>query len=203
MIKKILRFAKKILKGGHPVKIKYSRDEWDTQFTRGKWDFLLNEHQNIILVAHSIRRLVPDSGFLNVLDIGCGNGALAREFLHDRIKYTGTDISQIALEEARKNFPNGTFFQASMDEPLPINEKFDVLIYCEVLLYGDYEHIIELHKSLLKPEGYIVISLYDTWRTKIIWLKIKKKLKFHSLVNVKNIQRKIRWTVGVGKISCP
>lgn len=50
----------------------------------------------------------------SVLDIGCGAGRDRAFFTEDRYEYTGIDIAENLLLEARKQFPQGKFMYMSM-----------------------------------------------------------------------------------------
>jgi 2-polyprenyl-3-methyl-5-hydroxy-6-metoxy-1,4-benzoquinol methylase len=201
MFKRANRYIKKLLSGGHPVKIKYSKDDWDAQYKKGNWNFLLKRHENIVQVTQILKDLAVPKEKISVLDVGCGNGALARELDSNQFFYTGLDISSEALEQAKITAPHGRYIQSSMDSTPPLAETFDVLIFCEVLLYGDYERTLKIYKPYLKPDGFIIISLYDVWRTKLIWRSLKKQIKIINLVYIKNLTRKVGWTVCLGRYS--
>jgi 2-polyprenyl-3-methyl-5-hydroxy-6-metoxy-1,4-benzoquinol methylase len=201
MIKKIKSFGKKIISGDDLVKIKYTKEGWDEQFENGNWDFLLNDHENIVLVTNELNKLASakQGEKLKVLDVGCGNGALAKRLSSELFDYRGTDISDKAIETARQEVPWGTFYQSSMDDTPQTAEKYDVIIFCEVLVYGDYEKVLEQYSHLLKAEGHLVISLYDVWRTKLIWRTIKKKLNIVNSVSVVNTLRNVGWNIVVAQ----
>ena len=139
---------------------------------------------------------------LKVLDVGCGNGALARMLNKDNIMYVGSDISSVAIAEAKINVPWATFFQSDIDEPIQSSQydSYDVIVFCEVLIYVDYEKVLSSYSQLLNKDGLFIISLYDVWRTKIILRKIRKELNLLKEVYVKNISRNIGWTLLIGRI---
>jgi ubiquinone/menaquinone biosynthesis C-methylase UbiE len=51
-----------------------------------------------------------------VLDLGCGNGVPATQWLLARFKVTGVDLSRVQVDRARKRLPTARFVQASMTE---------------------------------------------------------------------------------------
>ncbi len=202
MIRKVRSFGKKMLHGDSLIKIKYSKEEWDQQYDKGRWNFLLHEQANIVLVVNELKKIQQEnpSQKLRVLDVGCGNGALGRRLSAESFEYIGTDISDVAIEEAKVEVPWGTFHQWNMDEPPQDTSVYDVIVFCEVLIYGNYETILEHYTPLLKPEGLLVISLYDVWRTKIIWRTLKTKVHVLNAEYVYNKIRDIGWNVVVVKI---
>jgi tRNA (uracil-5-)-methyltransferase TRM9 len=90
-------------------------------------------------VARLLASLPPGA---DILDLGCGNGELARELAHrgHQGAYTGLDFSAELLSEARHNLSpslNATFHQAdlaspSWDEALPLH-RYDVILALAVL----------------------------------------------------------------------
>lgn len=196
---KYFQVIKKILHGQDVTKVRFSKEEWDEQFKKGKWDFLLQVHPNIVAVAALVKGAVLERGKICVLDIGCGNGALARELTDASISYVGTDISQTALDRAREVAPYGTYVQATMDQDPDLEGRYDLIIFSEVLLYGDYERVLLIHKKYLKPDGRIIVSLYDTWRTKLIWKNIKKQIEIDTELGIKDKVKKVTWNVCAAK----
>jgi len=93
-----------------------------------------------------------------VLDVGCGEGFLAKFLMEKGNKVWGIDISEQAVELARRNGVNA-FVCDIENEDLPIKETFDVIILSEVI-----EHLITPKKVLKKlkrylaDEGYFIIT---------------------------------------------
>ena len=118
----------------------------DITVRRDEWHWL-NEH-------------LPVMSDLQVLDIGCGNGALLQA-LSSGIKYgAGVDESAAILEKARarnQNNPNLEFFR--VDSPtLPFADRtFDVAISLMSFRYLDWDPLLhEIHR-VLKPDGRFLI----------------------------------------------
>jgi tRNA (uracil-5-)-methyltransferase TRM9 len=107
----------------------------------------------------------------NILELGCGNGELARELARrgHSGNYFGLDFNAELLEEARRNLPatfRGRFLQVNLastdwEQPIP-NAPFDVILAFAVLhhLPGEDLRNQVLHKArrLLKPEGCFIHS---------------------------------------------
>lgn len=199
-IQKIISFAKRLLRGDDVLSVPSPKEKWEQQFAKGYWDFLLNLPYNISVTAMMLQKQAEQiERPLKILDVGCGNGALARSLAGVSIEYWGTDISQTALDQARELYPEGTYICKSMDEDPSLIEKFDIIVFSEVLLYGNYRDIIRLHKPYLKEDGKILVSLYDTWRTKLIWRHIKSQLTVEESVYVKNEKKGVGWHIRLGK----
>jgi len=94
-------------------------------------------------IAEVIRRIaLPRSG--EAIDFGCGNGVLTevlRYALPDGWRISGTDLSDIAVENASRRFPDCRFFHA--EDPALRAKKFDFLFTHHVL-----EHVYDLRTVL-------------------------------------------------------
>jgi len=100
----------------------------------------------------------------HVLDLGCGEGTFTFHLNKlDKIKkITGTDISQIAISQAKKKYPGVEFITvAATTLPFP-KESFDFIAMVELV-----EHILDIKQMLtevnrvLKPGGYILVTTTD------------------------------------------
>lgn len=126
---------------------------WDT-----KWDDMkkygpMSRHQRRLILKLA-RRLE----FRSVLDVGCGQGSLLRALLAQRpdIEPHGVDISQSAIELARRKVPHGTFQLLDLvHEALP--RTYDLVICSEVL-----EHIVEDVAAMRNLEkmtgGHLIVT---------------------------------------------
>jgi SAM-dependent methyltransferase len=113
------------------------------------------------------------TGDESLLDLGCGNGELARERMRrgQSGPYTGVDFSLPLLEVARHGWEDApaTFIRADLTAPdwdkrmvTPIHQFFDLVTAFAVLHHipsGDLRLSI-LHKvhDLLRPEGQFIHS---------------------------------------------
>jgi 2-polyprenyl-3-methyl-5-hydroxy-6-metoxy-1,4-benzoquinol methylase len=96
---------------------------------------------------------------LNVLEIGCGEGALASLIASAGARVTAIDYSEEAIKIAKSKYTldNLEFKTGKFEE---INEKFDVVVLC-----GSLEHLDKPWKTLdnvqsknLKDNGLIIAS---------------------------------------------
>ncbi len=95
-----------------------------------------------------------------VMDIGCGEGWLARVLHESGIKVHGIDIVPELVDEAKRL--GGGSFQVLPYEDLPkgvIKEKFDVVV-CNFSLLGNesVNHIFQSVKHLLNDNGFFIIQ---------------------------------------------
>ena len=121
----------------------------DIRVRKDEWKFL-DEH-------------LPENKNINVLDIGCGNGALLNA-LSDRIKYgAGVDESKAILEQARKrnSSKNNLEFFYINGPVLPFEDaKFDVVISLMSFRYLDWDPLLKEIKRVTKKGGkFLVIDM--------------------------------------------
>lgn len=103
-----------------------------------------------------------------IIDVGCGNGRLLELFKGENINYTGVDISDRLINLARKKHPDNNFVVAD-NLNLPFSDNnFDKVFSIAVLHTIPSNQlrekaIIEL-KRILKPGGFLFITVWDVWR---------------------------------------
>jgi SAM-dependent methyltransferase len=117
-------------------------------------------HQSVIF-PNTLRLLnIRSSTKASLLDLGCGNGVLARQ-LPPSIEYTGIDVAKGLLDIAKKETKRGQFFLGDACKPLPITKK-DFDIACFILSLQNMEHgdaAIHEAASHLKPSGELLVVL--------------------------------------------
>src|SRR6267142_1932221 len=107
----------------------------------------------------------PSARGLKVLEIGCGLGTDGAQFAESGADYTGVDLTEAAVELARKRFELFDFpgkFQTADAENLDFaDESFD-LVYSHGVLHHTPQTekaIKEIHR-VLRPGGRAVVMLY-------------------------------------------
>ena len=116
-----------------------------------------------LLERLALRSLVPRplTG-LTVLDAGCGSGAQCEWMLGEGTRVIGLDLSPAMVEEARNRCGGrGRFLVADLAEAIPLDPQSVDGITCSLALHylEDWEVPLTSFASLLRPDGWVVISL--------------------------------------------
>jgi SAM-dependent methyltransferase len=126
---------------------------------------------------------------LNVLDIGCGNGALLKELSPKINKGIGVDLSENILDRARllnKENTNLSFHAIDGPEIPAENQSLDLVISMLSFRYLDWDPLMDEIKRVLKPGGKILILDMVT-----VPVKAKEFLTFlaHKLKQKKQLKK--------------
>ncbi|GGK88336.1 class I SAM-dependent methyltransferase [Rufibacter glacialis] len=107
--------------------------------------------------------LIPEVKGKAILDAACGPGKYAEILLGQGAHVTGFDISPKMVEIARKrNQGAGTFFVHDLATPFDqlADNSFDIVLCALALHYiPDWTLTIQEFHRVLKPEGYLILSL--------------------------------------------
>ncbi len=115
-----------------------------------------------------------------ILDLGCGNGRLLSMLKDYKVSYLGIDYSENLIREAQANWPDRKFKSADILEIGNIKEKFD-LVFCIATLHHIpsaklREQVLLNIKSLLKPDGKLLMTNWNLWQTRYLKYIIKYTL---------------------------
>ena len=101
-----------------------------------------------------------------VLDIGTGTGVLPRNMYKYGAKWTGTDISENQIEQAKllaaEHNMDIEFYACPAEEVEYSPETFDVITVCQCIWYLNAKVFPENFAKMLKPGGKLLI-LYMGW----------------------------------------
>ncbi|WMT92613.1 class I SAM-dependent methyltransferase [Pelagibacterium sp. H642] len=99
--------------------------------------------------------------FRTVLDLGCGYGRIAHEFLSQGYQYNGIDVSPDAVKQARQNNPTGTFQVMDLNAWQP-DGQFDLVCTFYVLVHfvddAKWSKFLERALSSVGPKGYFIFA---------------------------------------------
>lgn len=100
----------------------------------------------------------------SVLDIGTGTGVLPRNMYQYGAKWTGTDISEKQIEQAKILSKSMEIsYEALSAEDIDFPEhSFDIITACQCFWYFKHEQIMPKMYRMLKPNGRILV-LYMAW----------------------------------------
>ena len=138
-----------------------SPDMWDADWKSGSWDYMDKvavERSKMAVLGGVLVQMYakPDA---RVLDVGCGEGPLS-DFLIDKQKenYVGMDISKVAIAAAKRLRGAPRKFVQAISHEFKPNNKFDVIIFSDMLYYVEHEKVLKQYKEFLNPDGLIMIS---------------------------------------------
>lgn len=143
-----------------------------------------------------------------ILDVGCGNGPVAKFFTDKNFDVVGIDISRNMLKLARKNVPKAKFYKMDMTRIRFASNSFDVITCFYAVTHVPrryHSKILNKFYKILKPNGYLLISvgMKDTksWIEEN-WLGAEMYFSgFDKETNLKLIEKtgfKIIWSRAVG-----
>jgi 2-polyprenyl-3-methyl-5-hydroxy-6-metoxy-1,4-benzoquinol methylase len=118
-----------------------------------------------------------------ILDIGCGNGAIARALLADGYDVYGIDASRSGIEIAEALAPGRFFLHDVSVERLPeglAGKRFACVISTEVIshLYAP-RRLLELARGVLAEDGELILSAPYHGYLKNLALAVSGRLDAH------------------------
>jgi 2-polyprenyl-3-methyl-5-hydroxy-6-metoxy-1,4-benzoquinol methylase len=168
---------------------------WEAQYAAGKWDFLaeLSELSRFSVLAGYICHLKPGGA---VLDMGCGQGALLSRLPSDSYsRYVGIDLSISAISVARKQQNERSTFLAADCENYSPEERFDVIVFNEVLCcLRDPLQTVERYVHSLNSGGLLLVSLCSAARgSAVIGWRLRRAYATVDEVRLAHTGRKVAW----------
>ncbi len=136
------------------------RFSWNYKYAIGKWDYMGDESDRYNMIVRIIRDCKVNKP--KILDLGCGYGALNKYLSKDDYSYyLGIDLSDNAIDKARKqNFFETEFKVADIQKFIP-KIKFDIIIFNEVLFYLDDEmKEVNRYANYSLEKGFFIFSFY-------------------------------------------
>jgi SAM-dependent methyltransferase len=139
---------------------------WDNEFAEGKWSFLDETSGDFI---YSFVEKWAHGG--SILDLGCGSGNTANELSPGAYKkYTGVDISSIAIERATTRSAcnarshKANFVQSDIVTYVP-TEEFNVILFRESIYYiatNKIQSLLIRYAKYLGKEGVFIVRVWNT-----------------------------------------
>lgn len=113
------------------------------------------------LVIPALQRQLARNPARQVLDLGCGNGALTQVLAGWGLQVVGVEPSESGIELARRTKGGAAFVRLDMSQSLPadLRHRFDLVMAVEVI-----EHLLlprqlfERAREGLKPGGWLLVT---------------------------------------------
>ncbi len=96
-----------------------------------------------------------------VLDLACGRGRHTAVLADHGLRVTGIDLSAENISKARSHFPNQTFYQADMRDPIPGSYSAIFNVFTSFGYFDDAEdnaRVIQNMYNALRPGGWLVLD---------------------------------------------
>lgn len=173
------------------------RSQWDEQYGRGRWAFLagIEELSHYAVVVGYATFLKPHP---TVLDVGCGAGVLHARFeAVGYERYTGVDISEVAISSLLDSAPaHATFFAADATR-FTLPGTYDIVVFNESITYfADPVAVFRHYQQFLSPGGLVIVSCHvQSPRARAILSQLKRH--HHVLDETIVRQGKVSWRCAV------
>ena len=117
-----------------------------------------------------------------VFDFGCGNGRLLELFHDKNVKYYGGDVSGELISLAKNKYSGNSIKFLKLDPSqvsLPFDNNFFNAVYSIAVFhhFPGKEYREEMAKELYritKPEGYVVITVWNLWPASLRLASIRR-----------------------------
>ncbi len=136
---------------------------WDRQYAEGSWEILKSQPEKMRFDA--VRNFIYKySNKGKILEVGCGEGWLqAGMDKNVYLKFLGIDISKVAIQSAAHLVDASTEYRTGNMERFNPREKFDIIIFNEVLYYArNPNRLIARYMNFLNPGGFMIISIFQS-----------------------------------------
>ncbi|MBN1214313.1 MAG: methyltransferase domain-containing protein [Candidatus Lokiarchaeota archaeon] len=148
--------------------------------SKSYYDYIANDYDNLYIdnISLAENKIVQNtlSKYLkkdyNILDLGCGSGLgyeLITDFLKNKFRYTGIDISSQMINIAKNKFrgiENIGFYTMDMTNLSFFKKNYFNAV---ISLFGSFSHVIDNKKAveeinrILIPGGVFILMLYSKY----------------------------------------
>jgi ubiquinone/menaquinone biosynthesis C-methylase UbiE len=113
------------------------------------------------------------------LDLGVGDGRVASLIRASRL--VGADVSQVALDRARRRLPEAELVLVEPDEPLPFADNaFDLVTAIETLEHvRDVQLALSEIRRVLRPGGRLALTTPASARWRVLFRGIEHPFSPH------------------------
>ncbi len=147
--------------------------------------------------AWALYRVLPEVN--NVLDLGCGNGAMASvsRKISKNLDYTGVDHQKNLMIEAKKLFPHATFYYSDLKDYLQNCKTYECIMSWSVIKsFSNWREIIKyiVQKASKKVIFDLRVANVDNevFDENICWATYGKIKGAHVLTNYTELKNTIK-----------
>jgi SAM-dependent methyltransferase len=187
----IARLGKLLRRTSAPPTAAAWNQGYETRLTRHYGD--LGEMAHHAVIAGYLARLAPTG---SVLDIGCGTGVTAAMLRPWRRAYLGIDLSQVAVETARRMAAENERYEVADAVSFQPPARYDAIIFSESIEYiPDLASLMRRYAATaLADGGMILVSMWLRLRSAHRWNEIDQVLHLADTTIVEN-QAGSAWVV--------
>jgi SAM-dependent methyltransferase len=142
----------------------------------GNPNFWKKYHQenSTFLFTSQIEQIIKKFEINSILEIGCGIGDNLKKIKGKKV--VGVDLSDFAIQKARKKYPKFEFHVGDILE-IQLEEKFDLVFTCAVIEHIKPESLDQVfNKMLCLSDKYILnIEAFDKTEHEIDWHRGKNE----------------------------
>lgn len=172
--------------------LKTSDANWNTEYSRGDWDFLASTNEAMhYAVLTSLTGVLGKNDSL--LDVCCGEGILLKHLRKwGYTRYLGIDFSSEAIAKASKLKDCNTHFMLTDANDFHGDQLFTSIYLCECLYYlHDPLAILKKYSEMLTQDGVIVASVFVDNDLVQEWMKqIEQRLTMNHSILISNLSGK-------------
>jgi SAM-dependent methyltransferase len=138
---------------------------WNHEFEQGRWRCLESTPADCVY-GHLEKYAAKGS----ILDLGCGPGNTGNELDSGAYRsYTGVDISDVAVEKAKKRTEENRrsdkneYFQSDIFSYTPTHQ-YDVVLFGDSLYYVPHQRIagmLSRYSEFVTNQGVFIVRLFD------------------------------------------
>jgi 2-polyprenyl-3-methyl-5-hydroxy-6-metoxy-1,4-benzoquinol methylase len=137
--------------------------DWENEYKGGRWSYMegVQEVARYSVIVGYYGCFKPGG---TILDVGCGEGILQQKLAALRYRrYLGIDISANAIAKASTHADYRTEFRHTDAQTFVADQKFDAIIFNEVLYYfSDPVGIVRRLADSLEPNGIMIASIWTS-----------------------------------------
>lgn len=150
---------------------------WNREFATGRWDCLDSSVNDCVYPF--VEKHARDG---SILDLGSGSGSTASELRLVYRRYTGVDISDVAIRQAiQTTRANGRdrvnrFVRSDIETFIP-DEKYNVILFRDSIYYLSAARMVDVlrrYAAHLADEGVFIVRMWGSAKNHEIVGRIEK-----------------------------